>query len=77
MVLSWDISPNWQIETDPTKTSEVEVTFAADGPTRTHIVLTHRHLDRHGEGWEAMRDAVGSGWDLTGFAETVDLPTTR
>jgi hypothetical protein len=32
-------------------------------------VLTHRHLDRHGDGWESMRDAVGSGWDLTRYAE--------
>ena len=27
-------------------------------------MLTHRHLDRHGEGWEGMRDAVGGGWSL-------------
>jgi len=28
------------------------------------VELEHRRLDRHGEGWEAMRDAVGSpdGW---------------
>ena len=26
--------------------------------------LEHRNLDRHGDGWEQMRDAVGSdgGW---------------
>jgi hypothetical protein len=30
-----------------------------------------RNLDRHGDGWERMRDAVGSpgGWDLSRFAE--------
>ena len=66
---SWDINLRWQLETDPAKTSEVEVTFTADGPARTHVVLTHRHLDRHGDGWENMRDAVGSGWSLTRFAE--------
>jgi uncharacterized protein YndB with AHSA1/START domain len=66
---SWDINLNWQIETDPAKTSEVEVTFTATTNAVTHVVLTHRHLDRHGEGWEAMRDAVGSGWSLDHFAE--------
>jgi uncharacterized protein YndB with AHSA1/START domain len=66
---SWDINLRWQVETDPDKASEVEITFAADGPERTHVVLTHRHLDRHGEGWEAMRDAVGSGWSLSEFAD--------
>ncbi len=65
---SWDINLNWQLETDPAKTSEVEITFTAKAPDRTHVVLTHRHLDRHGDGWEKMRDAVGAGWSLAGFA---------
>jgi uncharacterized protein YndB with AHSA1/START domain len=66
---SWDINLNWQLETDPAKASEVEVTFTPDGPARTRVVLVHRHLDRHGDGWENMRDAVGSGWSLDRFAE--------
>jgi uncharacterized protein YndB with AHSA1/START domain len=66
---SWDINVRWEIETDPAKTSEVEVTFTADGPDRTQVVLTHRHLDRHGDGWEAMRDGVRSGWSLARYAE--------
>jgi uncharacterized protein YndB with AHSA1/START domain len=66
VVISWDISPQWQIETDLEKTSEVEVRFIAEGPQRTRVELEHRNLDRHGEGWEAERDAVGSegGWPL-------------
>ena len=47
--ISWDISPDWQIETDPEKTSNVEVRFVAEGPSRTRIELEHRDLDRHGE----------------------------
>ena len=66
---SWDINLRWQLEPDPAKTSEVEVTFSAEGPSRTRVVLTHRHLERHGEGWEQMRDAVSSGWSLARFAE--------
>jgi len=66
---SWDINLRWQLEPDPAKTSEVEVTFSAEQPSRTRVVLTHRHLDRHGEGWEQMRDAVSSGWSLARFAE--------
>ena len=40
--------------------------FQAEGPNQTRVELEHRHLDRHGEGWEQMRDAVGSpdGWGL-------------
>jgi uncharacterized protein YndB with AHSA1/START domain len=66
---SWDINLRWQLETDPAKASEIEVTFTEEGPDRTRVLLTHRHIDRHGEGWEAMRDALGSGWTLDHFAE--------
>ena len=75
VVFSWDISLAWQIETDPAKTSEVEIRFIPEGPDRTRVELEHRNLDRHGEGWEQMRDAVGSpdGWGagLRRFAERV------
>ena len=66
VVFSWDISPRWQIETDPESTSEVEVRFVAETPQRTRVELEHRNIDRHGEGWEAARDGVGSdeGWPL-------------
>ena len=66
LVFSWDITTQWQIETDPSRTSEVEVRFVPDGPTRTRVELEHRNLDRHGDGWEQMRDAVGSpdGWRM-------------
>jgi len=61
VVFSWDISPQWQIETDPARASEVEVSFTAEGPQRTRVELEHRCLERHGEDWEQMRDAVRSG----------------
>lgn len=66
VVFSWDISMQWQVEADPAKTSEVEVRFVSENPTRTRVELEHRHIDRHGDGWESMRDAVGSdgGWNL-------------
>ena len=66
IVFSWDISPRWQIETDPEKTSEVEVRFISETPERTRVELEHRSLDRHGEGWEGAREGVGgeAGWPL-------------
>jgi uncharacterized protein YndB with AHSA1/START domain len=75
VVFSWDISAQWQIETDLDKTSEVEVRFIAESPDRTRVELEHRNLDRHGEGWEAERDAVGGDQDwplyLNRFAERI------
>ncbi|MBJ7603375.1 MAG: SRPBCC family protein [Candidatus Dormibacteraeota bacterium] len=66
VVISWDIDPHWQIETDLDKTSEVEVRFIAETPDRTRVELEHRNLDRHGAGWQAVRGGVDSegGWPL-------------
>jgi uncharacterized protein YndB with AHSA1/START domain len=79
VVISWDIGTQWRLETDPEKTSEVEVLFVADGPDRTRVELEHRHLERHGDGWEQMRDAVGSpdGWGLglRRFADAAYAPS--
>ena len=66
IVFSWDISPQWQIETDPDKTSEVEVRFVPETAERTRVELEHRNLDRHLEGWEGLREGIGGdqGWPL-------------
>lgn len=65
LVFSWDLSPTYQVETDPDRCSEVEVTFSALGPERTRVRLEHRHLDRHGEGWESLAGlGTGAGWPL-------------
>jgi uncharacterized protein YndB with AHSA1/START domain len=66
VLISWDINPRWQIETDLEKTSEVEVRFIAEGSERTRVELEHRNLDRHGDGWEAVREGVDgpAGWPL-------------
>ncbi|TRD07151.1 ATPase [Mesorhizobium sp. WSM4303] len=66
LVLSWNISPQWQIETDPDKTSEWEVRFIAETADRTRVEIEHRNLGRHGEGWESVRDGVDGdqGWPL-------------
>jgi uncharacterized protein YndB with AHSA1/START domain len=66
VVFSWDIGPTWQVEADPANASEVEVRFTAVTPETTRVELEHRHLDRHGPGWESVRDGVddAQGWPL-------------
>jgi len=75
-VISWDVSVQWQLETDLDRTSEVEVRFTAIAPDRTRVDLEHRNIERHGPGCETMRDAVGSpgGWPagMSAFAERVE-----
>ena len=66
VVFSWDIGPTWQLEADPSKTSEVEVRFIAESGDRTRVELEHRHIDRHGLGWRVVADGVDgdAGWPL-------------
>ena len=66
IVFTWDISPHWQIETEPEHSSEVEIRFRADGERRTRIELEHRNLERHGDGWQGLAAGVrgDQGWPL-------------
>ena len=53
LVLSWDISADWQF--DPTLGTEIEIRFSAEGAERTRVELEHRHLDRYGARRDEMR----------------------
>lgn len=66
LLFSWDIGPTWQVETDPDRTSEVEVRFLPEKSGQTRVELEHRNLDRHGPGWESTRESVDGdgGWPL-------------
>ncbi len=66
LVFTWGIGPTWQLETDLSKTSEVEVCFTAESHERTRVDLEHCYLDRHGAGWQSVADGVDgdAGWPL-------------
>lgn len=66
LLFSWDIGPAWQLESDQSKTSEVEVRFTAESDARTRVDLEHRHLDCHGPGWQSVAEGVDgeAGWPL-------------
>jgi uncharacterized protein YndB with AHSA1/START domain len=66
VVFTWNIGPTWQLETDRSRCSEVDVRFTAESADRTRVELEHRHIERHGEGWEAVAAGVGgdAGWPL-------------
>jgi uncharacterized protein YndB with AHSA1/START domain len=77
ILFSWDVNPRWEVEADPRKSSEVEVRFTELEGGGTRVELEHRHLDRHGDGWEQMRDAVASpgGWPAGMIAFTARVET--
>jgi uncharacterized protein YndB with AHSA1/START domain len=64
VVVSWHLQPDYTYDPDPSKASRVEVSFHDEGNGKTRVELVHSELDRHGAGWEKLRDSVGSqgGW---------------
>src|ERR1022692_1431186 len=62
IVLAWQIGANWQ--SDPNKTSEVEVRFLPETSVTTRVELEHRLIEQHGPEAETIRKAVDSeaGW---------------
>lgn len=65
IVFTWQIGPNREPVPDPSKASEVEVTFSeiAGG---TRVTLTHRGFSNHGAGAQQYLEAMRSeqGWPL-------------
>ena len=65
LLLAWQINADWQY--DATFVTEIEVTFTAEGPNLTRVVIEHRDLHRYGlraEELRRMMDAPG-GWVIT------------
>jgi uncharacterized protein YndB with AHSA1/START domain len=53
LVLSWDISADWQH--DPALKTEVEIRFIPESSSVTLVELEHRRLDRYGARRDEMR----------------------
>ena len=53
LVLTWDISAEWQ--PDPDLKTEIEVRFIAESNDTTRVELEHRKLDRYGARRDEMR----------------------
>lgn len=64
VVVSWAFTPDWELSDDPAQASRVAVEFTSTGPDTTAVTLVHSELQRHGAGWEEMRDSVAGagGW---------------
>jgi uncharacterized protein YndB with AHSA1/START domain len=65
MVTSWHIDGDWTFNPDPSKASEVQVSFVPMGDSATRVELEHRYFERHDHG-AVLAEAVGSpgGWVL-------------
>jgi uncharacterized protein YndB with AHSA1/START domain len=64
VAVSWHLQPDWSFHHDLSRASEVSFEFIPEGPEVTRVEFEHRHIQRHGEGWEKLRASVDStaGW---------------
>jgi uncharacterized protein YndB with AHSA1/START domain len=69
LTLSWHLQPDFKDNADPTLASEVALEFIAEGKEATRMELEHRHIERHGQGWENLRKGVDAPGGWTGVLE--------
>ena len=68
LVLTWDITADWQF--DPQLNTEIEVRFIVESERITRVELEHRRLDRYG----ARRDEMRRVFDTEGdWGKLLDL----
>ncbi len=76
VAVSWHLGPDWKFDPNPEKASEVEIRFIEEGPAQTLVELEHSAFERHGEGYEQLRAAMGSpgAWEqtLAAFSRSVE-----
>lgn len=73
VALAWMIGVGFVPNADPALASRVDVTFVENDVGRTTVTLVHSGFDRHGAGWESVRESVanekgGWPWILDGYA---------
>jgi hypothetical protein len=61
VILNWQVNANFQC--DPDLSTEIEVQFISEGPTKTLVKLEHRNLERLGSGEKTVED-MDRGWGL-------------
>ncbi len=81
VAFSWHLGPDWKFNADLAKASEVEIKFTAEGPAATFVELEHSKLERHGEGYERLREMLDTpdAWagTLAAFAKAADGGTGK
>lgn len=74
IVFTWQIGPDRVPQPSAEKASEIEVLFESED-NRTGVTFIHRNFEKHGEGAEVYKEALGSpqGWPyiLNNFKEAI------
>jgi uncharacterized protein YndB with AHSA1/START domain len=71
LVLAWHIDVSYSYDPDPAHASRVEVTFHDLGDGKTRVDMVHSELEKHGAGWQKLRESLARGWSaiFDGYAK--------
>jgi hypothetical protein len=77
VLLSWHLDTTFNFNPDLAQASELDISFHAQGESKVRVEFEHRYIERHGDGYEKLRDILDGGWVdvLVQFAKLAD-PTT-
>jgi hypothetical protein len=79
-VLAWHLDTTFKFNADPDRASELHMTFHLPADDKVRVELEHRHIERHGEGYERLREMLDRGWigamaAFVGFADPTPIGT--
>jgi uncharacterized protein YndB with AHSA1/START domain len=74
VVLYWQLGTMFKFDPDVAQASELEISFHAIAENKVRVELEHRHIERHGEGYQKLREMLDGGWvgALGEFAKFAD-----
>jgi uncharacterized protein YndB with AHSA1/START domain len=62
VVLSWHLDATFKFNPDLARASELDISFHALPENKVRVEVEHRHIERHGEGYEKLREMLDGGW---------------
>jgi uncharacterized protein YndB with AHSA1/START domain len=62
LVLSWHLNTKFQFDPDMARASELHLLFVSLADRQTRVEFEHRGIERHGEGYQELRDRLDRGW---------------
>lgn len=62
VVISWHLDANFEFHPEMARASELDIRFIAEGASRTRLEFEHRGIERHGAGYQKLRDQLDGGW---------------
>jgi uncharacterized protein YndB with AHSA1/START domain len=62
LALSWHLNAKFEFDPDMDHASRLDISFKDLGAGQTRVDFLHTGIERHGDGYQALRDQLDRGW---------------